>query len=292
MPCYHPMPAWVSQKVNENGKRGVTFKLADGFVDKPLSLPCGSCVGCRLEYAREWALRCVHESKLWDNNAFVTFTYKDEELPKNGSLVPERFVRFMKRLRKALPNKVRYFHCGEYGEITGRPHHHALLFNIDIPERVFYKMGKDGSRLYSSRWLDELWGHGACFFGAVTFESAGYVARYSMKKLRGLEGLAYYGDRVPPYLTMSRRPGIGYEWAMRFMSDWYRDDTVVVNGCESKPPRYYDDLLQKFDPDKFRRIKADRVRAALESPDNTGRRLVVREAVKQAAISQFQREGD
>ena len=103
--------------------------------------------------------------------------------------------------------------------------------------------------------------------------------------MRGLEGLEYYGDRVPLSLTMSRRRGIGHDWAVRFLSDWYKDDFIVMNGAESKPPRYYDGLCEKFAPEVMRRVKAARARAALESPDNTGGRLVAREGVKESAVS-------
>ncbi|WNK14368.1 MAG: replication initiator protein [Microvirus sp.] len=288
MPCYHPLPAWLSQEVNESGKRGIVFRMTEGFIDKPVELPCGTCVGCRLERAREWAVRCMHESKLYASNAFVTLTYDDENLPKNGSLVPERFVLFMKRMRYYYSG-IRFFHCGEYGDRTERPHHHALLFNCELPDGVFLSTGESGERLYRSDFLERAWGHGNVSFGAVTFESAGYVARYSMKKLRGAAGLRYYGDRVPPYGTMSRRPGIGHDWALRFMPDWYRDDALIVNGVESKPPRYYDSLYEKFAPEAMRRVKAARVRAALDSPDNSGRRLVVREAVKSSAIALLER---
>ena len=291
MPCYHPLPAWYSRTVNPSGKRGITFSMNDGFKDKPLEVPCGTCIGCKLERARQWSVRCMHEVKLWPDSCFVTLTYDDSSLPTNYSLVPERFVLFMKRLRKAKGPGVRFFHCGEYGDVTDRPHHHALLFNCAFPDRVFHSGGSDGSpRLYTSERLDSLWGYGHCTIGEANFESAGYIARYTLKKVVGSGADLYYNGRVPEYLTMSRRPGIGSAWAKLHRSDWYPSDSVVVNGVKTRPPRYYDGICEKLSPSVLRRVKARRRIEAAEDPDSTGSRLIVREAVKRSAVSTLSRK--
>lgn len=288
MACFHPLPAWYARRVNPSGKRGITFSLADGFKDKPLQVPCGKCVGCRLEYARQWAVRCMHESRLYDSNSFVTLTYSDDELPysKSGvpTLRPRDFTLFMKRLRLEFPD-TRYFQCGEYGENTLRPHHHALLFNLDFPDKRKHSGGGASPVLYVSKTLERLWPYGHASIGAVTFESAGYVARYNLK---GVKESPVPGV-VPSYLTMSRRPGIGYEWAMRYRKDYYRDDCVIVNGVETRPPRYYDSIEEREAPSVLRRVKSKRRREAAEDPNNTGARLNVREEVKKASISLLNR---
>ncbi len=291
MPCYHPLPAWYSKTVNESGKRGITFSLSEGFADKPLALPCGTCIGCRLERARQWAVRCEHESKLYVDNCFITCTYDDEHLPKNGSLDPRHWVLFMKRLRKHFePIKIRFFHCGEYGDVTARPHHHSILFNLDFPDRVYLKIGQGGSRLYKSELLNKLWGYGQCTIGDCTFESAGYIARYSMKKLHGQFVINSYHGLYPEYLTMSRKPGIGYEFFVKHSDVWYEQDFLVVNGVKCRPPRYYDNLCEKFSPTLLEGIKRKRRREAADDPDSTGSRLIVREAVKEGAVQSLTRE--
>lgn len=281
MACYHPLPAWYAKERNPSGKRGVVFNLNLGFKDRPLQVPCGKCIGCRLERSRQWAVRCLHESKLYDRNVFVTLTY--EKVPPGGSLRPADFVKFMKRLRKRFGDGIRFFQCGEYGDELGRPHHHALLFNHDFPDKRFYKMA-GAERLYRSPILDSLWTHGLCSLGSVTFESAGYVARYALKKVNGDGAEAHYGGRVPEYLTMSRRPGIGRAWADRFRRDFYPSDQCVVRGVPTRPPRYYDQALEAAAPSVLRRVKARRRREAELDPDNTGKRLIVREACKESQV--------
>lgn len=101
MPCYHPIQGWKSRFPNQKGKRPIVFKqnsYAD--LDSPVTLACGRCIGCRLEYSRQWAVRCVHEASLYDDNCFITLTYDNENLPEGGTLVKKHFQDFMKRLRK------------------------------------------------------------------------------------------------------------------------------------------------------------------------------------------------
>lgn len=285
MPCYHPIPGWLAKSVNKSGKRSVVFNVSEGYKDKVLSVPCGKCIGCRLERSRQWAVRCMHEAKLWERNCFVTLTYEDEKLPADGSLRPRDFVLFMKRLRARFGAGIRFFHCGEYGLESERPHHHCLLFNHDFDDRVFYRGGQGGdSKLYTSKECERLWGHGFCTIGDASYESAGYIARYSLKKVYGPAADGHYKGRVPEYLTMSRRPGIGSAHARRFLSDWYPSDEVIVNGSPTKPPRYYDGILEGVDAEALRKVKARRVAAALSDADATGSRLIVREEVKLGAI--------
>lgn len=287
MPCYHPLAAWYGQKRHERtGRRPIVFRLAEGYSDRPVSVPCGRCLGCRLERAREWAVRCMHEASLHEANCFVTLTYDDAHVPKDGSLRPEDFVKFMKRLRHRAPG-VRFVQCGEYGEKVGRPHHHALLFGADFRDRVFYRE-RNGVRLDTSQELGELWPFGFSTVGEVTFDSAGYVARYTLKKI-GQESRVKEG-RKEEYFTMSRRPGIGRGWIDRFMGDVYPSDELVINGHVTKPPRYYDDLAAKRMPEAFESLKIRRRGAGSTDPDATGKRLVVREAVKTAAVRGLERE--
>lgn len=286
MPCYHPLPAWYAQRLNESGKRGITFKMDEGFQDKPIEVPCGTCIGCRLMYAQRWAMRCVHESKCWSENHFATLTY--DVLPEGGTLVPEHFVLFMKRLRKHFGEGIRFFQVGEYGSQLSRPHHHALFFNLALADRR-----RVGSA-YHSQVLEDLWGHGFVSLGEVNYETAGYCARYSLKKVRGERAVSWYGGRVPEYCTMSRRPGIGRVWADRFLREWYSSDSCIIGGKPAKPPRYYDDLCKELYPDVFAEVKRKRLEAAIACPDNTGRRLIAREGVKEGAVSTLTRsfEGD
>ena len=154
MACFRPVPGWYGKELTANGKRPIVFRAADAYWDRPLPVPCGKCIGCQLEKARQWALRCMHEAAMHERNCFLTLTYDGENLPAGGSLVPEHFVLFMKRLRERYGEGIRFFHCGEYGERLSRPHHHCLLFNHDFDDKVPL-IGKDG--LAKSKELSRLW---------------------------------------------------------------------------------------------------------------------------------------
>lgn len=86
VPCYSPVKGYRSAQLTKNGKRKIVFNREQGFVDLPVTIPCGQCIGCRLEKSRQWAIRCVHEASLYENNCFITLTYSPENLPEDGSL--------------------------------------------------------------------------------------------------------------------------------------------------------------------------------------------------------------
>lgn len=282
MPCFHPLPGWYGKTRGSTGKRPVVFQFNEGLKDRPVSVPCGKCTGCLLERARQWAVRCQHEAQLHASNLFVTLTYDDEHLPPGGSLRPEDMVLFLKRLRKKAGPGLRFFQCGEYGDKTIRPHHHAILFNCYFPDSRKLHSHSDLSR---SDELDQLWGHGLCTFGSVTFESANYVARYTIKKL----GTAPKGV-VPPYLTMSRRPGIGSDFIKKYGNQVAIKDYLIINGNKSGVPRFYRDRLSKSHPERSNDNKIRRRGRAAGDKNNTGSRLIVRETVKQSAIQLLSRD--
>lgn len=270
MACFNPLIAYRGKIPNaKSGKLPMVFSPKDSFdPDSEVKLPCGRCIGCRLEKSRQWAIRCVHEASLYDRNCFITLTFNPANLPKSGSLDKRDFQLFMKRLRKRFGAGVRYFHCGEYGEKNGRPHYHACLFNFDFPDKELWSV-RGETKLYISKVLSELWPFGFSTVGDVTFESAAYVARYVTKKITGPKAANHY-ERVddkgevfsllPEYCTMSRRPGIGRAWIEKFMSDVYPHDRVVLRGKEISPPKFYDSIFELDFPEEFEDIKFHRNR--------------------------------
>lgn len=282
MPCYSPLKGW---KAINGGFTG-NYK---GSLGLPLIVPCGQCIGCRLDHARRWAIRCMHEAKLYpdDQCYFATLTYSDENLPPNQSLAKEHLQLFWKRYRKKY-HKIRYYASGEYGDTTQRPHYHALIYGHRLPDLIHYSDQAGGS-LYTSSSLDSIWGLGHCMIGQITFESASYVARYATKKLTGKEGQAEY-ERLgltPPFAVMSRRPGIGRGWYDRYTSDIYPSDEIVIREKYlTKPPRYYDTILQKENEVLYNTIKTNRLQKQKEKPldDQTDSRLY---AAHEAALSRL-----
>lgn len=274
------------------------FNVVDGFKDLPVVMPCGTCAGCLLERSRQWAIRCMHEASLYEDNCFVTLTVDDEHLAVGASLVKRDLQLFWKRLRKAYPAvKFRYFACGEYGESFGRPHYHAAVFGFDFPDKYVWSVRK-GFTVWRSEGLERLWGNGLCELGSVTFESAAYVARYVMKKEFGANAWMHYQrvdlesgetrDISPEFTCMSRRPGIGRPWLEKFMSDVYPEDGVVVRGRLMKPPRYYDGQYEVIDGPGAHDIKRLRKRAR-RLEDETPERLAVREECTKARLSRLER---
>ncbi len=288
------MTGYRARSLNVSGKRNVVFNPAHGYVDLPVIIPCGQCVGCRLERSRQWAIRCFHEASLYEDNSFVTLTYNDDNLPEPVTLVLRDFQLFMKKLRKKFGAGIRYYACGEYGEKFGRPHYHVCLFNFEPPDLRIFKV-RDDVRLYSSDILDEIWGMGFTLTGSVTFQSAAYVARYILKKINGPDATQHYEtvdletgeifQQKPEFTTMSRRPGIGRKWYEKYKSDIYDHDFVVLKGKKMRPPRYYDLQFEITDPNDYNRIKRDRLNnAKLHVRDQTPARLKVRETVQQARL--------
>lgn len=283
MPCFKPLQGFLSH----SGK-GISFNPKTGYVDRPMVVPCGQCIGCKLERSRQWAVRAVHESKLHHLNCFVTLTYSDDKIPPGGTLVKKHLQDFWKRLRKKYTGlKIRYLACGEYGDNTHRPHYHAIIFGLDFPDKRIIS-SKGGNDLYSSPTLESLWGHGFCTIGAVTFDTAAYVARYTTKKITGDQAERHYRGRLPEFLSCSLRPGIGAAFFERFAPEITLHDTVVSRAVEAKPPIYYDKLHKRVNPARALQTKRERKLNALEparQANSTPDRLRVREEVTKAKLS-------
>lgn len=296
MPCYSPMLAVRNSDGSVVFSKALAKSFLFGSVCKgSLQLPCGQCIGCRLERSRVWAMRCVHEASLHDSSYFLTLTYDDDHLDPKLSLDFSDLRKFLHRLRYYIPG-FRYYACGEYGDVTSRPHFHVLLFGAFLKDRC-----KFSGDLYTSPLLERVWGKGFAPFGGVTFESAAYVARYCLKKVTGERALDHY-RRIDPctgevyYIEpeaarMSLRPAIGRRWFELYKKDRLAHDYVVFNGVRCKPPRYYDNLLEAEDQGRFDEIKSRRIGyAERRAGDNTIDRLKVKEAVKRSQIKSLKRE--
>lgn len=293
MPCYGPLTAYYSKDLNPSGKRSLIFDKQKSHSGIPVQVPCGQCVGCRLERSRIWAIRCIHEKRLHSESAFLTLTYSDENIPADGGLRKRDLQLFMKRLRKARFPGIRFYACGEYGETTLRPHYHVLLFNTDFTDKRFYKNSKSNEPLYTSKELQTLWPAGHSSIGTVTFQSAAYCARYILKKQLGPKDQvdAYYGGREKEFTVMSRRPGIGYDWFLKYQKEAYKSDSVIMNGKEVGIPRYYDTKYEGVDKKRLEMLKRlRRARARLNKEDNTKARRFVREKFETLKMDRFKRD--
>ena len=326
MPCYSPLKGWK----NEAG--GISFRATEGTTK--MEVACGQCLGCRLDNSRMWAMRIVHESSLHEHshgNSFVTLTYRDRiecnaeqlrkgyYLPDDWSLQKSHFVNFMKRLRKHFdPQRIRFFQCGEYGSTckhglkldtvkcpvctTGRPHHHAALFNCSFLDREPYATNAAGETRYTSPTLEKIWRYGFVDVGELNFQTAAYMSRYILKKVNGNKAEDHYrnvdletGELIqlePEYITMSRRPGLARDWYSKFKDDVFpADDVPVVGvGVLKKAPRYYMEILKHEDAITHEEIKAVREEFRKQhAHEFTPSRLHDKYKVKKAQIETFSR---
>jgi len=289
MTCTSPIRGW---KKLEGG--GMTTSLNKGYADQPMTVPCGQCITCRLERTRTWAIRCMHEAALHEQNIFTTITYDEEHLPYGETLVRSDLQKFIKRLRKKVPN-LRIFYCGEYGDTTDRPHYHALLFNYrpNDAEKMAERNGKD---IFRSDKLDKTWGMGHINFGNVEFQSAAYVAGYVTKKITGPDQEEHYQwiddatgqiiDRTPPFQGSSKNPAIGHDWLVRWMEDVYSKDQIIIEGKAMRPPRYYDKMCEKYRPDLWRQVKIKR------RQDDPNKFIIAEKEISEKIRKVIQKKGD
>lgn len=298
MACYHPIAA-------SQNKPGGPIKIGSPALGEyPLRLPCGTCLGCKADKATEWARRCTHESKTWDKSIFLTLTYDDEHLPAKGHLLPEHLTKFWKRLRKNAHGDrrdpyrtvrltkrgkeskrqhrpIRYFACGEYGEDNGRPHYHAAIFNLAVPDAE-YGGTKDGRDWWQSKLLADTWGQGRIEFGEFTPDAAAYIAQYQLKKQKYDPAYDEPDEdgvlKQRPFLRMSQ--GIARDWVDTYWQD-LKPGYLTVDGFKAAIPRYYRERIKRLNPREWEQILArqEQHRLAHPSDRNEPERLQAQEVI-------------
>ncbi|AXL15281.1 replication initiator protein [Microviridae sp.] len=306
MTCYHPLEASI-QGTKYDGTKILKFGQPESPAHQTLQLPCGQCIGCRIDYANMWAIRAMHENQMHEQSCFITLTYDPEFLPYGGTLVPKHLQDFLKRLRKKTP-KIRFYACGEYGETVGkRPHYHALIFGWEPGDKeLFYEI--EGIQTFTSETLEKIWGKGFCTLGNVDLDSCAYVARYCTKKIKPSDQspeqfherytvTCYVTGEVidlePEFARMSNRPGIAKDWFTQYHPDIFPYDTCIWKGKNVRTPRYYENLLRSSDQLAYDRLKDKRYQGALKAKwNNTPSRLRVRKTIQEAKLSMKQRKLD
>lgn len=268
MSCYHPLPAYkdFSGQVRVL-KHGQTI---DSVFQDQFKVPCGKCIGCRLDYSRTWADRCVLESLDYPKELcwFLTLTYDENHIEtekrslvsEKGTLTlyPKDVQDFMKRLRRHWEYKykaqnIRFFLCGEYGSTTARPHYHLLLYGLPIFDLKEYGKNGKGDCHYGSEEIADLWGHGFIVLGSLTWETAAYTARYVLKKFKGEskeETEKHYKEAgiLPEFTRCSRKPGIAANYFYKNFEKIYKNDEIILPlGKVTKPPKFFDNLLKGCD---------------------------------------------
>lgn len=195
-------------------------------------VPCGKCGYCLATRKSDWTTRLEYEAKLWVDKRFVTLTYADAHLHWSSGipqLKKSHLQEYFKKLRKA-GYKLRYYAVGEYGARTYRPHYHVILFG-SIPENI----------------LRSKWDKGHVHIGQVTQASIAYSLKYIVTG----KHKSMVTNRVRPFATMSRKPGLGANYLTSQMREWHksgRKNYCIIDGEKRHLPRYYKEkIFSKID---------------------------------------------
>lgn len=192
-----------------------------------MDVPCGKCTLCLSMRSAQWAVRAYHESQLHEQNCFITLTYDDDHLPKDGKISRQHLNEFWRELRRAYPAKLRYLASGEYGEQTHRPHYHALIFGADFrDDSLSLRPG-----FYTSPFVEKVWSKGFIDISSISMATCCYVAGYATKKI----------GNPDTFVVMSRMPGLGRGWIDKYRAEVAANESVVVDGRKYPiPKRYFD----------------------------------------------------
>lgn len=303
MTCFHPLKGFIKGITNE-GKKDLIItsyetdhieivgtrvmhvaskKIQATDMDRTrifeqyVTIPCGQCIGCRVDKSREWANRMMFELEYHKKACFITLTYDDEHLPwseyvddygeicSSMTLVKRDFQLFMKRLRKEIyPCKIRFYACGEYGDKSKRPHYHAIIYGYNFDgDRYQFGKSEDGFPQFRSPTLEKVWTYGYSMICDVSWQTCAYVARYVTKKKKGLKKDYYeYFNITPEFSLMSRRPGIGYQWYQDNKDRMYEFGHVYLpkgdGAIRARPPAYFDKLYDIEHHEEMEKIKKSR----------------------------------
>lgn len=258
MPCAAPIAA---HRPANGGPLSFNGEKRDGQAWIKIDIPCGYCILCREEQARQQAVRITHEAMLYEESSFVTLTYNDTHLPPYGGLRYGDLQKFWKRLRKSR-GKMRYYAVGEYGDKSLRPHYHACIFgHAFCTDRIIVRT--DPYLLWTSPALEQAWGLGEVRVGALDFRTARYTASYVTKKLRSKQKYVRVDEETgelialeQPRAFMSRN--LGKKWWEQNYHHVTAHDMVVINGQRQKPPKAYDRWLEEKSELALEMLKEER----------------------------------
>lgn len=202
------------------------------FVSGGVPYRCGRCTPCTINRRRTWAHRLMMEAALRKDNAFLTLTYDDSNLPVQitctGSelptLNPKHLQDWLKRFRAAIsPLRIRFYACGEYGDENFRPHYHALVFGFPVCIRGKTRTDSRGRTVWRGccefcDLVGKTWGHGDVQIGEVEIGAAQYVAGYVTKKMTRFDDPRLQG-RHPEFVRQSKQEGgLGVEFIRKFVA--------------------------------------------------------------------------
>lgn len=255
-------------------KEGYSGKKTDIFIPRVttatetvdfVQIPCGKCIGCRMDYSRSWADRMTyHVFGKEDCSYFLTLTYDDEHLEDLEhsenydlySLNYDDISAFIKRLRnKFRDSEIDYYLSGEYGDQQFRPHFHVIVYNLPLDDLEYWKTNNQGDPIYTSEVIHSLWQKGICSVSPFNWRSAAYTARYVEKKRDGRLMCEYTAVGLDPEkCRCSRRPGIAHDYYVENFQDIWKNNGLDVDRTVNSSghlgiPRYFRKLAEKYRKD-------------------------------------------
>lgn len=295
MSCYHPRVMIPDGTFHsKSGKPRYIFvkdpdhrTFMESMEDGSIIVPCGKCLGCRLDYSRVWADRMMLELETSKKAVFVTLTYNDDYVPvrydeETGELLGYSLDKrdcqlFLKNLRRDYDGKdghpdvkIRFYAAGEYGPTgTRRPHMHLIIFGLgieDFPLKIPFGMNELKQQYYRVPELERCWqdfsddepkSKGFVLVSDVSWKTFAYVARYVLKKAKADPGPdAFERGLEPEFVLMSRRPGIGRDYLEQYPGclDYVSIPVSDESGCKQiYIPQYFINQVKKkretFPPD-------------------------------------------
>lgn len=246
-----------------------------------IQVPCGRCINCRKRRQRDWVFRLKMEQRNYPRGSFfITLTYAPEYVPttkKGNQTLRKRDVQlFIKRVRKQLSScgsSMRYYLCGEYGDKFHRPHYHALVFISDTENWLHTDGVNDIGQVLNKICIQKNWHYGYTKTSFFTDARAGYVAKYSVKKL-GCDYVTDDDDYVMPFSLQSTKPAIGLCFTKsREASDMVENSNFIYHSYDGSVyylPRY---LREKMFSDNARAWNSFLIRYRIEIDNEIERRL-------------------
>lgn len=302
MACFHPRPGWLPL---DGGRMIFRSPVGENPFDYVMGMArCRKCIGCVHDRARDVSIRAMHEARVVGTSCFLTLSYAPGHVPRHGSLCRDDMKAFMFRLRTHLRRKhgakVRAYYCGEYGERTLRPHYHAILYGWDFSQdRVPTGSSKHGHPMFTSRLLDELWGHGMCWVNHMGQEVAQYAAKYALKAQgKGQSDWVRHladGSTVPiapPFDSLPHGRALGVPMLEQWWGDVFPRGVVVLRGGVELPaPSAYMSVLKARDPEMHSWLAQRRaVEGLVRLEDFMPARLESREVCALARVGQSVRD--
>lgn len=208
-----------------------------------MSVPCGKCDSCLANKRKEWFVRCAIELKHAQNAWFVTLTYDDEHLVWSNDIPTLSKVDvqlFLKRLRKLIGTKIKYYAVGEYGSNFERPHYHVLFFNLLNDQNATQKILEKAWSVKGPNGEKSLIGHIHC--EPVNPARINYTLKYLIQNYK--DDL----EREKPFSLMSKRPPIGSDYyAKEEQIKYHKSDldntSIMVDGVRYPLPRLYKEKI-------------------------------------------------